>query len=500
MIKPKKEKHKLVVIGDSLSQGFKNGGIYRTDLSFPAFIARSFNPDPGFEQPLFTAQGGIPLNLEVLLRGLVDEYGSDIEWRKYLNVASSTFRTLRRIKKYWQGGMKDLAVERETPFHNQSVWGFSLNDSWMVTAQNSREYINTHKERFSVFGILPENAKYITARLVLNPSFRKDFESFTQFDNAAFLSENGGIENLIVCLGHNNALGAVANLKVIWSEPEDLAVFSADRKCTIYRPEHFEQEYRIMAEKIASLKAGRVFVPTLPYPTIPPVCRGVNSDISGKKMGYFDYYTRFWIWDEDFNPDKHPHLTKEEALTIDETVDEYNAIIRKIAREYGWVVVPVAKYVAAMAHRRLGGQLLRSYPREFAAALKRNPATEYLVDDAGKVKLTTDYLRTDRETGKIYKGGIFSLDGLHPTTSAYGLMANIYMESMKKAGVKFQHKLDWDYIIAQDSLLTNPPVLLKELREVLRYLGMGNQERFFHLGKDVLTQTLEMFSDRKKIK
>ncbi|MFA5668137.1 MAG: hypothetical protein WC967_02760 [Balneolaceae bacterium] len=494
MFKTKEAKHKLVVIGDSLSQGFSNGGIYRTDLSFPAFITRCFDPEPAFDQPRFTAQAGIPLNLEVLLRGLSDEFGPEIEWNEYMGVASSTFKTLKRIKKYWEGGMKSLAIDQATPFHNQSIWGFAINDSWIVNAKNSREYIQNNKDKLSVFGMLPVHAKYTTARLVLNPTLGNKCAENTQLKNAEILSKDGGIENLIVCLGHNNGLGAVVNLRFTWSEPEDLTGFTADRKYSIYRPEHFEQEYRDMAERVSKLNAKRVFVPTIPYPTIPPVCRGVNSSISSKSLGYFDYYTRFWIWDADFNPDKHPHLTKDEAIQVDLAVDAYNSIIRKIAKEYGWFVVPMAKNVAAMAHRRLGGEILRSYPADFAAALKRNPATEHLVNEQGEVTLTTDFIRAHKDTGKIYKGGIFSLDGLHPTTIAYGLMANVYREVMRQAGVKFQKPLDWDYIIAQDSLVTRPPVLLTELRQVLRYLGMGNQERFFHFGKDILTQALELLS------
>lgn len=494
MFNKKEAKHKLVVIGDSLSQGFNNGGIYRTDINFPAFITRCFDPEPTFHQPRFTAQAGIPLNLEVLLRGLADEFGSEIEWNEYMGVASHTFKTLKRIKKYWEGGMKSLKVAQPTPYHNQSIWGFAINDSWIVNERNSREYIQNNKERNSVFGMLPEHAKYTTSRLVLNPTLGNKYAENTQLKNAEILSQDGGIENLIVCLGHNNALGAVVNLKFVWSELDDLNAFTANRKHTIYRPEHFEKEYREMAERIQKLNVKRVFVPTIPYPTIPPVCRGVNSSLSSKRLGYFDYYTRFWIWDEDFNPEKHPHLTKDEAIQIDFTVDAYNTIIRKVAKEYGWFVVPMAKNVASMAHRRLGGELLRSYPSDFAVALKRNPATAHFVNSSGEVTLTTDFIRSDKETGKICKGGIFSLDGLHPTTIAYGLMANVYREVMRQAGVKFQKPIDWDFIISEDSLVTRPPVLLAELRFVLRYLSMGNQERFFSIGKDLLTQTLELLS------
>ncbi len=497
MFGKKEPKHKLVVVGDSLSQGFNNGGIYRTDINFPSFIHRCLDPLPPFDQPSFTAQAGIPLNLEVLLRGLSDEFGSDINWSEYAGAASHTFKTLKRIKKYWEGGLKELSVNQPTPYHNQAIWGLAVNDSWMVNEKNSREFIENHKERYSVFGFLPEHAKFITSRLVLNPRLTPKLEENSQLDNVELLQQDGGIENLIVCLGHNNALGAVVNLNLTWSEKEDLDSFMAFRKHSIYRPEHFELEYRKLAEKVSKIGAQRVFVPTIPYPTIPPVCRGVNSKFSSNHLGYFDYYTRFWIWDEDFDPQKHPHLTKDEAIQVDFAVDEFNSIIRKVSREYGWHVVPMAKNVASMARRRLGGELLRSYPDDFVAALKRNPKTEHLVDEHNEALLSTDFVRVNKETGKLYKGGIFSLDGLHPTTIGYGLMANVYREVMRKAGVKFQKSMDWDYIIQEDSLITNPPALLAELRLVLRYLAMGSQERFLKVGKGMFTQLMELVSTGK---
>lgn len=491
----KDAKHKLVVIGDSLSQGFNNGGIYRTDVNFPSFLQRCFDPEPIFDQPSFTAQAGIPINLEVLVRGLSDEFGDDIDLGEILPALNHTVKTLKRIKKYWEGGLKDLRVQRDMPYHNQSIWSFNISDSWIVNEKNSREYINSTPERFTVFDMLPEHAKFTTARLVLNPSLNKEYEERTQFNNAERLAEDGGIENLIVCLGHNNMIAAITDLKLIWSEEDDLDIFPANRTHTVYRPEHFEKQYRAMAERVSKLNAQRVFIPTLPYVTIPPVCRGVNSDLSSMRLGYFDYYTHFWVWDEDFDPDKHAYITKDEAIQLDLTMDEYNSIIRKVADEYGWNVVPIAKNVAGMARRRLGGEILRDYPRGLAEALKKQESTSHLVDENGDVLLSTEYIRLNKG-GKLYKGGIFSLDGLHPTTIGYGLMANVYMKTMAKAGVNFQRSIDWDEVVREDSLISDPPKLLAELRYVLRLLAMGNQDRFFQIGKNVLNQIMRTVSPR----
>ncbi len=492
-------KHQLVAMGDSMAQGFKNGGVYRTDLSFPAILARCFNPPVEFESPIFTAQTGIPINMEMLVRGLQDEFGNEITWNQYVNAGAHIYRTLRRIKNYWEGHKVPLQVERNQPYHNQGVWGFSTSDAWMIHEEFCRNFIKNNPPSYSVFSVLPDHAMYTTARLVLNPTLTPAFEHHSMIENVQWLHQNGGVENLISCLGHNNIVGAVTNLKIIYSEEHDLNTTHSNRTCTVFRPEHFKIEIENLYKKIAEIQVPRVFVPTIPYVTIPPAIRGVNNDKTKPRKGYFDYYSRFWIWDEDFNPDKHPHLTKDEAITLDQHVDQYNTIIREAAYKYGFHVVPIAKHVQDTARRRLGAENLRPFPPEFIKALRSNEKTSYMVDEFGKTRLSTDYIRLHEETLKLDRGGIFSLDGLHPSTIGYGLIANIYKMTMENAGVKFGGSIDWDYIIQNETLVTDPPVLLNDLRVLLRFLSLGNGERFTTLGRNILQQVLEMFSSQPKL-
>ena len=491
-------KHKLVVLGDSVSQGFQNGGVYRSDLNFPSFLAQCFEPEPQFDQPLFTAQGGIPLNLEVLVRGLSEEYGNTLQWNEYLPAMRHLYSTLKRVKKYWEGGLKSLEANQPTPYHNQSVWGFAMNDAWLVTEEACRDFIENQKDTYSIFDMLPDHAMYITARMVLNPTFSKEYAQYTMLDNINRLQNDGGIENLIVTMGHNNIIGAVTDLKFEYSEEEDLNKFPSERSYTVYRPEHFEQEYRALAEKVSKIGAERIITQTIPYVTIPPVSRGINEDKTRNQGGYFDYYTRFWVWDSDFDPDKYPHLTKEQAIKLDQAVDEYNKIIRDVSREYGWITVPLNKYVSAIARRRLAGDLKIPYPEDFTKAMQRNEATAHLVGKNGQPKLSTDYLRIDEESGKVYKGGIFSLDGIHPTTIGYGLVAHVYYETMERHGIEFQKPLDWDHIIASDTLVTDPPYLLVELKNLLRFLSMERQRKLSILGNGILHQLMKLISPRRE--
>lgn len=490
-------KHKLVVLGDSIGQGFQNGGVYRTDLNFPSFLSDSLDPESKFDQPVFTAQAGIPLNLEVLVRGLCEEYGNTLEWNEYLPAMHHLYKTLKRVKNYWEGNFKKLSTCHTTPYHNQSVWGFSVNDAWMMTEATSKKFIDTRPDTYSVFDVLPDHAMYITARMVLNPSFSNDFSDYTLLDNINYLQQNGGIENLIVTMGHNNIIGAVTDLKFKYSEPDDLETLPPDRNCTVYRPAHFQKEFRKLAKKVARIGAERVITQTIPYVTIPPVTRGINEDKTLTNVGYFDYYTRFWVWDDDFHPDRHPHLTKKEAIKLDQTVDEYNKIIRDTAEEYGWLVVPLNKYVSAIARRRRGGTIKIPYPEAFCKAMKKNEATAHLVDGNGLPRLSTDYLRIDRGTGRIFKGGIFSLDGIHPTTIGYGLIAHVYYKTMQENGIVFQKPLDWDSIIENDTLVTDPPYLLVELKNLLRFLSQQRKKKFSIIGSGLLHQLMKLISPRR---
>lgn len=490
----RKSRHRLITIGDSLTLGFNNGCIYRTDLNYPSMLARSMSGDVPLEQPVFTAQGGLPLNLEILIRGLCDIYGKNISPSQYIAALRYLYVTARRIKRYWDGGYIPLNEDRKIPYHNQSVWGYAVNDAWLMNEKISREYIETHPAPFNMLGILHGNAMYTTTRCVLNPSFGQAMAENNMIENARYFAENGGIENLIVFLGANNITGAVTDLRIRYSEKDQLEQLPFNRNYTVTRPEHFELLYRKLAEKVSSIRAERIITASIPHITIPPVTRGINSDLSTNQTGYFDYYTRFWIWDDTFDPEIHPYLTKEQAIELDQLVDDYNQIIKKVAKEYGWLVVPLGELISTMANRRLPADSRYYCSKNFIDALKRNPKTRYLVKDNKYCSLSAEYLRLNDENGLIYKGGIFSLDGLHPTTIGYGFIAEQFYEVMRKNGVRFERPLDWDFIIANDSLVTNPPYLLIELRRLLRFLALGPREQWAKLSSNLFTQVMSLFS------
>ena len=64
-------RNRLVTLGDSVTQGFMSGAIFRTDLSWPAVVAFELGDLAGFRRPVYEAPsgpGGLPLDFERALR------------------------------------------------------------------------------------------------------------------------------------------------------------------------------------------------------------------------------------------------------------------------------------------------------------------------------------------------------------------------------------------------------------------------------------------------
>jgi hypothetical protein len=96
-------KHRLVTIGDSLTQGFQSGSVYRTELSFPRLIAKELGWD-AFRFPRFPGAGGLPLNIEYIVRRLEEAVGNKIDWWKAPVAALKLRAVMDEIEDYWERG------------------------------------------------------------------------------------------------------------------------------------------------------------------------------------------------------------------------------------------------------------------------------------------------------------------------------------------------------------------------------------------------------------
>jgi hypothetical protein len=466
----------LVAIGDSLTIGFQSGAIYKAQHSFPAMIAEALC-DKSFKTPKFDDDdgtiGGLPMNLEILLRQLQKEFPLHVKPWNFPFALFTINKWLNTVENFWE---KDAGahypVLSEVP-GNLGVLSFTLQDSFLITPELCHQALRgKNTDEWFLTKQIPVYPFYRAALRTINTAGA----SMSQLKCVEQIACSEGIENLIIALGPNNCLGAPIDLSITFSQNEDLGKPLHTRNCNLYLPKHFEQLYKQVQKQIRGMQSGvkRVFCTTIPHVMIPPVTRGQgNRD----DEGYYEYYTRPWIWDKTFDPDIHPFLRRDQAKLIDSFVDEYNSIIRKIAQDSGWMVVDICSFLDKVAFRRQGGAVSFTWSEPAVEALRINPVTAYLVKD-GAPSLDTRYIRLDnRKKGphQLRAGGLFSLDGVHPTTFCYGLLADEFLKAMISCNVKTVDgsvpALDWNRIVAADTLITDPPLMLRDLRGVLSFLS-----------------------------
>jgi len=492
---------KLVAIGDSMTQGFQSGAILKTHLSYPAMIARALGA-PWSEQdyPTFGDEsvGGLPLNLELLIRELQEACGPRLDPLVLPRAVWAALQFVDRCEDYWERGAGSGASGTGPLHRNLAVWGFMVGDADLISEAVCSHFIGrVHKDDLGP----PDWPIYRTARRVLNPRFEDAHVPVAeltpnsprlraQVDVAAEIARlSGGIENLIFYLGANNCLWTTVEMDIRHSEREDVSRFGHQVAATLWFPEHFAQVYERVARRVSRIGAERVFVGTVPHVTIAPVTRGVNvstpddgpivegPDGKGGSRWYYEYYTRFWVWDEDFraDPDRYTHLTAADAMHIDGTVDRYNEVIRRIAEQYGWHVVDICGVLDGLAFRRRRGDVGYELPTGLLQAIAADPTlSDRLRTTPDKpYPVDTRFLRL-AEGRRICKGGLIGLDGIHPTTIGYGIMAHEFLKVMSEAGTHDPASspgLDWRSILDQDTLLMDPPLLLNDLQNLLGFLN-----------------------------
>ncbi|POX38041.1 hypothetical protein C3486_24965 [Streptomyces sp. Ru73] len=474
-------RHRLVAVGDSLAQGFQSGAVFRTELSFPALIAYEMGWARHFRQASFHGLGGLPLNIELLLRDLEAHYGREVDWWEAAPALFRAHRFMDRVEDYWERGPGTVVPRTTAVHHNLAAFGWDLRDALAKSADVCRRTISAPTD--NLLDQVVEHAAERAALRVL-PAFPPEAGALTQLgavrklgDEVGATDPEHGIETLIVFLGANNALPVVTRLRVVWSgdgydDPARKEAF------TVWRPEHFTAELRLLAQEVRAVKVRHVIWCTVPHVTIAPLARGVGGK-TRPGSAYFPYYTRPWIGDRDFDPRQDPHITGQQAQDVDRAIDRYNdAITAEVrqARQDGkdWYLLDTAGLLDRLAARRYADDPLarpewwQPYvlpPR--LQALTPPPNTHFLAGDGER--------RVD--------GGLFSLDGIHPTTVAYGILAQETINVMRLANVEFRRPdektprpdpvlVDFDRLIRHDTLINHPP---GNLTQGLAVLGWADQ-------------------------
>lgn len=468
-------RHRLVVLGDSLTHGYQSNAIFNTDLSWPAMIATELGWYDTFLHPQYRRFGGLPLNLEYLLRELEARYGPTIDWWELGSALFFVHNLLDQVREYWEQGAGSQVPEAPGIMHNLAVSGYDIRDLIARTADTERARMKPAPG--SGVHLLAENAGPLMSLYVLSSA--RDGASgdgLTPMRAAAALGNDGGIETLIIFIGANNALGALIDLKVRWSGP-GYDTLEGKGAFNVWRPTDFISELDALVAETKDVNAQHVIWATVPHVTIAPIARGVGTKVrSGSR--YFPYYTRPWVEDAQFDASVDPFITANQARAIDSAIDQYNDAITetvRAARQEGldWLLIDTCGLMDRVAARRyimdVSARPPWWTPYRFppaVAALSPPPDSRYFASGP------------DGRTA----GGIFTLDGVHPTTTAYGILAQEFINVMAGAGVVFYGQngvprvppiqIDFDSVLARDTLINDPP---KSVTSDLKAIGWADE-------------------------
>jgi len=221
--------HRLVVIGDSISHGFKSFAVAETMRSWPALVAGAAGMT--FEYPEYPGPPecpGLPLNLEATVRYLQQTIpGSILNIAGDLAVGVKLRSLMDKVEDYWERGEGARLVEdapRGTRKHNLAIWGWDIRDVLSRSVEKLQTTLAAAPGRTKddAFQQIPSAAGERSALLTLSGGEPGD----TPVSLARRFGDEGvdgrpGIETLVVALGANNILGTILNFHVAWTQEGD---------------------------------------------------------------------------------------------------------------------------------------------------------------------------------------------------------------------------------------------------------------------------------------
>ncbi|WP_130854969.1 hypothetical protein [Olivibacter jilunii] len=501
---------KLFTIGDSISQGFMSMAAARTDLSYSSIVAREM--DWISDHP-FWDKGGHPLNLELFFRKLTKRIGHEWDtWNPFelIKLVDGAMDILDSVEDFYERGegiydsdyvpvKNGNDILHQDFFHNVAVRGFNVADAWTVSADLAKRMIDKDKDSFIDNRLGGPSASFFrTAARVLSrlPQTKPQYNTYTAIDWLEHHTKhNGGVENVFLWLGSNNALATVLDMKISQS-PGNLpplprvstALNDKERshlyalyenyynKYNLWHINDFLNDYQLLLDYVDKALINspvdtKVFLGTIPYVTIAPIARGMGKEFEINGRRYFEYYTYFPFDDERLaDHPKLPVLRLSEVLFIEETIAGYNRVIKELVaarnkdlKKSRYYIVDIATSFEQMAFRRNHGVPAYTFP-DYINNRYPKPDTRFY----------------ERHQNQGSKGGLFSLDGVHPTAIGQGLLAYEFMCAMLGAGIKMETvqqkiiknnvesfvavpKINWERIYNDDLLYSHPLPLAMEI-------------------------------------
>jgi hypothetical protein len=451
--------HPLVAIGGAYSLNFQSAAMRDASLSHPAMIARTLGVDDRFHSPGYgETVADCPLDLETTVRVLEQRFGNRLT---PLDIPSA-YLVLRQLatqrrQKVTAARVAIIDDRSERTYHNLAAIEFDVADVLRTTADVIRARLSP--KPFNPGGalglLLPGDFWNVSVLQLLAP-LRHDDVQLTIVDHARRLGGEArtdgqpgpGIGHLLIWLGMESLVTCVSALRVLWSTDDTCWDCAPYKRYSLKRPEHFAVLLQALVAEIRSISAGQVVWGTLPLPSGFPLLRGTGPEADD---GYRAWYTRPWLSDVTFSPDRHPHLSGDDVRQMDTAVASYNAQIVDVvraARRSGrdWRVADIAHRYQEIQRAGAAGPaaLARVLPRELAQLSPVPDARLFLSDSAGRAR-----------------GGLVSLDGVSPTTVGQSLIAATFLDAMTfEAAPASQQRgpsIDYERAIAEDTLLARPP-------------------------------------------
>ncbi|UCF68214.1 MAG: SGNH/GDSL hydrolase family protein [Acidobacteriota bacterium] len=390
---------KYVAIGDSLTAGFTDGGLVETyqETSYPALLHERFSSVAPFEQPL-VSEPGIPPLLELLslLSGPVigpkgEEPGVPLNLgleRPYDNMgipgASVRHFVRNRVELGEMDdvpGLYDLIVRPSAFINPQTELPFTALEHALL---NQPTFVTLWLGNNDVLGAATSGIIIDGVTLTTRASFEEDY---------------GQVVDAVAASGAQMAVASIPDVTTIpfVTTLERFAVYPGRGEETppdaepligqvlpLFGPDGFQlrEGDNVLLTASCYTAQGCGFGIAVPFVGEPPnVTVGAIRDCLGP--GSVE------ICPFGFLPN-HAVLGAVEARLVKARTEELNEVIRAKADEVGAAYVPTGEYLARLSEQGLN---LAGIPY----------STEYIL------------------------GGLFSLDGVHPTALGYALVANEFI-------------------------------------------------------------------------
>ncbi len=458
---------KLFTIGDSISQGFMSGAAARTDLCYSTLISKNLGINE-YKFPKWECKG-LPINIEEIFRRLQESYGTEIitlEW--FSSMLTTIPKYLNEVETYYETGVGAEGIKYpsgEEFFDNVSVRGFNVSDSWLIKPNYCIKKIAENESTNGNYSVV-DKSFLRTALKVLNPQLLAEHNDKSQMDWLKFHCNNEGIDTVMIWLGANNALGTILDLNVKFTngKGKETITESDSLDFNLWHPADFLEDYKILLNKVDDAidnglnKETKVFIGTVPLITIAPLAKGVGDTISvknGKETLIYSKYYTYFPFDEEYAFKNGVNLSFTQVIHIENCIRQYNKDIVNLVKEHNlknpnrYHIVDLCDVLNQLAFKRNGSSPKYKFPEYFDF--------KYPIPN-------TKFYHADVD-GTLKQGGIFSLDGVHPTAIAHGIIAHEILKTMKEAGIEnaSHKKLDWDAIFESDDLYKDPIKIMHEI-------------------------------------